>query len=163
MIISWHDKAYDIDQKRQYVERLVSCFFSHDYIFMFDVSSEVDFYSPYWPFIFPDVCDYQWGSWGTYSNELLGVFIGADSRLLLSIQNGFDGDLVSGDESDQDGVEESPVKKKPLVQQRNQVVAYSLNSISLTTALLLITGRLSQFTSIHNAGKPVFVDFERKK
>jgi hypothetical protein len=59
--------------------------------------------------------------------------VGADSRLLLSIQNGFDGDLVSGDESDQDGLEESPVKKKPLVQQRNsnQVVVNPSNPISL--------------------------------
>jgi len=62
---------------------------------------------------------------------LLGVFVGAYSRLLLSIQNGFDGDLVSGDESDQDGLEESPLKKKPLPQQRNPVVANSSNPLSL--------------------------------
>lgn len=35
------------------------------------------------------------------------------SRLLSSIQSGFDGEAVSGDDSDQDGLEESPVKKKP--------------------------------------------------
>lgn len=57
-------------------------------------------------------------------------FVWADSRLLLSIQNGFDGDLVSGDESDQDGLEESPLPKKPSVQQRNlnQVVLNFSNS-----------------------------------
>lgn len=53
----------------------------------------------------------------------ISVYNSVKDRLLLSIQNGFDGDLVSGDESDQDGVEESPVKKKPLVQQRNQNAA----------------------------------------
>lgn len=41
------------------------------------------------------------------------------SRLLSSIQSGFDGEAVSGDESDQDGLEESPVKKKPPAGLRN--------------------------------------------
>jgi len=98
------------------------------------MSSEVEF-SPEEPFAFPDVLGVVNGLLevfvGNYSNELLVVFVGTNSRLLLSIQNAFDGELVSGDESDQDGLEESPVKKKSPAQQLNRVVANFSNPLSL--------------------------------
>lgn len=77
---------------------------------------------------------FRTSSWRSCFNEVC-VFVGADSRLLLSIQNGFDGDIVSGDESDQDGLEESPVKKKPPVQQGNQVQSHLCNMSCLGTLM----------------------------
>lgn len=65
------------------------------------------------------------------------MFCRSCSRLLLSIQHGFDGDVVSGDESDQDGLEESPVKRKPPVQQRNPVES---QLCSMTSRILQFEG-----------------------
>lgn len=65
----------------------------------------------------------------------ISVYNSIKDRLLLSIQNGFDGDLVSGDESDQDGLEESPLPKKPSVQQRNLNQSGAMGSRYLETSI----------------------------
>ncbi|KAG0607263.1 hypothetical protein M758_8G014500 [Ceratodon purpureus] len=66
----------------------------------------------------------------------ISVFNSVKDRLLLSIQNGFDGDLVSGDESDQDGLEESPVKKPPAQQRNsNQALTGAMGSRFLETSI----------------------------
>uniref|UniRef100_A0A7I4BI56 TOG domain-containing protein n=1 Tax=Physcomitrium patens TaxID=3218 RepID=A0A7I4BI56_PHYPA len=65
----------------------------------------------------------------------ISVYDSIKDRLLLSIQNGFDGDLISGDESDQDAFEESPVKKMPSVKQVHSGQNGAMGSRCLETSV----------------------------